>query len=251
MKEYKPKVLIYSTEAETDKALAELIIKKVNIKPDLVMCIATGRTTIDLLPLLVKASQESRVDFKKITFFGLDEYWKIPYEHPYSAARRMHEQFLDLVGVPKEQVFYPDSNAADNKVEIEKLQNNLKKHGPLDLAVIGIGPGTTCHIGLNEIGSTLDSGVRLVDFDPQSRQAMIDKYHPKSDSEIPVGAITLGIADILKSKEIILSAKTEKKAWGINRSLNGPISSESPASFLRYHPNMTVVLDAGAAKELS
>lgn len=250
MQEYKPKVLIYPSEKETDKALAEAIIKKVNDKPDLVMCIATGKTTIDLLPLLVKASQESRVNFRRITFFGLDEYWKIPYEHPYSASRRMHEQFLNFVGVPESQIFYPDSNAKDNKKEIEKLQNNLKKIGPLDLAVIGIGPGTTCHIGLNEIGSTLDSRVRLVDFDPQSRQAMIDKYHPKSDAEIPVGAITLGIADILESKEIILSAKTERKAWGIHRSLKGSISPEAPASFLRYHQNLTVILDSAAAKEL-
>ena len=68
---------------------------------------------------------------------------------------------------------------------------------------------------------------------------------------MPKGALTLGIANILSARKIFLMAKGENKAWGIQRSVNGPINSDAPASFLRFHPDVTYLLDNQAATLLN
>lgn len=65
--------------------------------------------------------------------------------------------------------------------------------------------------------------------------------------DMPEGAITMGIATILSAKEIVVITKGGEKAWGVHRSLTGPIGSDAPASYLRYHPNVTFLLDKNAA----
>ena len=46
-------------------------------------------------------------------------------------------------------------------------------------------------------------------------------------------------------------AKGEHKAWGIQRSLEGPINSDAPASYLRFHKNVSVLLDDKASALLN
>jgi glucosamine-6-phosphate deaminase len=54
----------------------------------------------------------------------------------------------------------------------------------------------------------------------------------------------------LEAKKIILLATGEKKADIIYDALRGPITPDVPASFLRNHPNLTVVMDEAAATRL-
>ncbi len=61
----------------------------------------------------------------------------------------------------------------------------------------------------------------------------------------------MGISTILKSKRIILIALGEGKANVIQRTVEGEISSEVPATFLQHHDNTIVVLDQPSASELT
>ena len=137
--------------------------------------------------------------------------------------------------------------ASDRDTESARYEKIIQAQ-EIDLGLVSIGPGKTCHIGFNEGGSALSSRVRYVEIAKETMEANARFFD--DPNKVPVGAITQGVADILTAKWIIFVATGVHKAWGVRRSLQGEISSEAPASFLRYHPNVSVVLDRLAANML-
>lgn len=246
--EYIPKIKVFASSREVDFHAAKYIAKE--FEKSIVCTIATGLTTQTMMPHLIKSYLLGEVDFSKIILFGLDEYWRIPENHPFSTKSRMQDQLLSHVNFTMKNLFFPDCDAGNADLEASRIEKLLSKYGPLDLAVIGIGPGKTCHIGLNEPGSELNSGVRYMEFNKESKEAMMKKIRLSSNDIVPNGGITLGIKNIMEAKKILLIAKSENKAWGVNRSLNGPVNSNAPASFLRYHPNVVMLLDKQASQLL-
>ena len=67
---------------------------------------------------------------------------------------------------------------------------------------------------------------------------------------VPVKAITMGIRTILDARKIILIALGEGKAPIVQRTIEGQVSDQVPATFLQYHKNAIMVVDAAAAAEL-
>ena len=68
---------------------------------------------------------------------------------------------------------------------------------------------------------------------------------------VPMRAITLGIANILEAREIILMASGAHKAPIVARAWQEPITAKVPASLLRAHPNCEIFLDEAAAAALA
>ena len=101
---------------------------------------------------------------------------------------------------------------------------------------------------MNEPGTSASLRSHVTPLDPITQQAA-QKYF-KEPREVTHG-ITLGLADIMDSKTIILLVSGEKKADIIKRVLEDEISEELPASLLRNHPGLRVYLDAAAGKLLA
>ncbi len=245
IREYRPSVQIFSSEGKLDRHAGLIVIEELQKKPDSVFTIATGASTHNLLLFLVKAYQKKKVSFRRVKFFVLDEYWPVP-EERVSTLWRLTTLFFQHIDIPQENIYFPNGRAEDLEREVRRFQGLFKRECPLDLAILGIGPGKTCHLGLNERGSGKDTTIRYVPLDKESQEALKKKLNI-ADADIPRGGITLGIGDLLEAKKVVVIAKGDKKAWGIKRSLNGPISPDAPASFLRYHPHAFFLLDAKAA----
>ena len=62
--------------------------------------------------------------------------------------------------------------------------------------------------------------------------------------------MTIGIAEILASREAWLLVSGEHKAQILRRTLVGPVDTDVPASFLRMHDNVIVWVDEAAASHL-
>jgi glucosamine-6-phosphate deaminase len=58
----------------------------------------------------------------------------------------------------------------------------------------------------------------------------------------------MGIGTILETKRCILIATGETKAEIVLRVVNGDINSKVPATALKQHPNLLIILDKDAAK---
>jgi 6-phosphogluconolactonase/glucosamine-6-phosphate isomerase/deaminase len=60
--------------------------------------------------------------------------------------------------------------------------------------------------------------------------------------------MTLGIAEILASRQILLLVSGASKAAILKRLLESPVTTRLPASFLWLHPNVTILCDRDATR---
>jgi glucosamine-6-phosphate deaminase len=96
-----------------------------------------------------------------------------------------------------------------------------------------LGIGVNGHIGFNEPGSNFNSKTRLVEL-----------------THIKGKALTMGISTIMKSKKIILLASGKEKATAVRALIKGEINKNYPASILRKHKNIFVIIDEKAGSLL-
>jgi glucosamine-6-phosphate deaminase len=244
---FTPEVVIFNAPEEVDEYAALQVVEQIHNKPDSVLTLPTGNTPQGMYKILVGLGKEGTLDMSQVTIFNLDEYYPIDPQHPNSYAAFMRRHLIDQV--PVGEWYIPDGQADDSEFEAKRYKQLLDAHQPVALAVLGIGPGTTCHIGFNEGGSDLNSSVRYVPLDPQTKAKNSELF--ANPETIPDGTLTQGVSDILQAEKILVIAKGQAKAWGINRAIKGPVSSDAPASFLKLHPHVTFVLDKEAAQYLS
>lgn len=116
-------------------------------------------------------------------------------------------------------------------LEIDKSKSYLKTNGPIDLCILGI--GANGHLGFNEPADYLKSNVHKASLSKTSQN------HPMIlDSKVKLNyGITLGMADILMSKEILLLVCGENKKAVMRDFLLKNITTGLPASFLWLHAN--------------
>lgn len=245
-KTFKPEVIALPTTEQVDLFAAKIFIDHATHKPDSILTLPTGSTQLAWYKIVREEYARLGLDFSGLTVRNLDEYWPLSHSSPFNYASYMNMNFFDHVNIPPHQRHIPNSNAEDPYIEALRYETVVSGH-PSDLTIIGIGPGTTCHMGFNEKGSDYRLRTHYGLLDEQTRQANAQFFTGELP---PEGAITQGIGNILEAKHIVLIAKGQSKAWGIQRSLEGAINADAPASFLRLHPHVTFLLDQAAASLL-
>jgi glucosamine-6-phosphate deaminase len=71
------------------------------------------------------------------------------------------------------------------------------------------------------------------------------------EDNVPLEAITMGIASILDAREIAIIATGEHKAPVVRRAVESPVSQDVTATYLQEHASATFYLDLPAAGELT
>ncbi|KHE72852.1 6-phosphogluconolactonase, partial [Halobacillus sp. BBL2006] len=72
----------------------------------------------------------------------------------------------------------------------------------------------------------------------------------ESEDDVPQQAITMGIASIMKSHQILLLASGKQKAQAVKRLLASEPDEQFPASILKTHPSVTLVADDPVLEEV-
>ena len=142
---------------------------------------------------------------------------------------------------PFKESFLPRGIKDNAEAEVERYNQILADH-PVDLQILGI--GRNGHIGFNEPGTAFDSQTHLVDLDQSTIEANARFFDKIED--VPTQAISMGIANILAAKSIILFAYGESKAQAIAGTVNGPKTESLPASALQGHPDVVIIADQAA-----
>lgn len=228
-------------ESLSQKA-AEIVLEKIK-QEKVVLGLATGSSPEGLYQNLVKAHQAG-ISFKHVVTFNLDEYVGIDQNHPQSYYTFMHEKLFKHVDVSSANIHIPSGTGSMETVT-EQYEALLKDH-PQDIQVLGI--GTNGHIGFNEPGTSFDSSCHIVRLKKQTR---VDnaRFFDSIDS-VPSFAITMGIQDIMRAKEILLIATGENKAQAIYDLVKGKITEDIPCTILQKHPKVIVLVDELAGKLL-
>lgn len=237
-------IKIFDQEKELNTTGAELIASLLQSKSKAVLGLATGSSPVGIYNELIDMYNRGLVSFANASSFNLDEYVGLSVNHPESYRSFMNNKLFNHVDIKLENTHVPDGNAVDLDAECTHYEQLLNNHGPVDLQLLGIGHNG--HIGFNEPGASLTGGTHVVDLKAETLKANA-RFFPSID-DVPKQAMTMGVASILKAKQIVLIARGEDKAEIIRTALTGPITTECPASLLQCHPNVIVLLDRGAGR---
>jgi glucosamine-6-phosphate deaminase len=215
----------------------------------LVLGLATGSTPIGVYRELVRLHREEGLSLANVVTFNLDEYWPMHPEDLQSYHRFMREHLFDHVDVPPERIHIPDGTVPRDAVDqaAGAYEAAIDAAGGIDFQILGI--GKTGHVGFNEPGSGRGSRTRLVTLDLVTRREAAGDFF--GEENVPVEAITMGVATILAAREIAILATGEHKAAIVRRAVEGEVDVGVAATFLQEHPNTTFYLDRAAAAELT
>jgi len=237
------KVVIGSEKEIAEKA-AKQYVELLKRKPNAVLGGATGSTPIGLYKELARLNKEGVISFKDVKTFNLDEYVGLDGSHDQSYRYFMNENLFKHIDIDIKNTRVPDGINTAIAAEYDK---EIEAAGGVDLQVLGI--GVDGHIGFDEPGTPLDSITHVVELEQNTRE--VNSRFFKSIDEVPTHAVTMGIKTIMHARSIILLAIGKSKAEIIKKTLEGPITTDVPASILQLHPDVTFYLDEEAAALLS
>lgn len=229
------RVITHASAAAAAQDVADRLIAA--IAPGRRLGLATGATMGPVYAALTQADP----DLSAVTTFNLDEYVGIRADHPGSYHRYMAKALRPLTRAPA-AMHLPRGDAADPHAEAARYDALLTP--ALDLQLLGLGGNG--HIGFNEPGAAQTSRTRVVTLTPATRAANAAAF----GGQTPTQAISMGVASILSARAIVLLATGARKSQAVRRMLHDPIGPGCPATYLRAHASVTVVLDAAAAQDL-
>lgn len=241
-----PNIIKAQTEEQLNDIGAGIVASLLQSNPKALLGLATGSSPVGVYGRLVEMYNEGSVSFAEAKSYNLDEYVGLPTDHPESYRRFMDEKLFNLVDILPENTHVPPGNAADPHTAAKEYTKMLEQAGRVDLQILGV--GLNGHIGFNEPAEELEGFTHVVTLDESTRKANARFFN--SIDEVPTQAITMGIASILQSKQILLLARGAEKAEIIARAFEGPITTKCPASLLQTHPNVIVLVDQEAGRLL-
>jgi|SRR5690554_1345443 len=236
------KIIIVQDYQELSERASQIIIALIENKPDATLGLATGSTPLGLYKVLIDKYDNNVVSFASIKTFNLDEYCGLPQEHPQSYYSFMHRHLFNHIDIMEKNINIPKGIGNDLTALCQEYNDKLSA-STIDLQILGI--GSNGHIGFNEPGTPFDQETFVVELTSETREA--NKRFFNSIDEVPQHAITMGIKNIIAAKKIILLASGIVKANAIRKLIFGKITEKFPASALKQHPDVTVIIDREAA----
>ena len=237
------KVIIKKDYESMSKEVAKIIKKEIIKNPSLVLGLATGSTPIGFYKELIKMNEAKEIDFKNIITFNLDEYVGLENHHKNSYHYFMYDILFNHININNKNIHIPNGIAKDIQKHCINYDNLIKKHGGIDVQILGI--GTNGHIAFNEPDQNLNISTSKVKLADATIKANSRFFENKKD--VPTHAISMGMGSILKAKKIILMASGSSKKEIMQELLNmTTINTKIPASILLLHPDVTIVMDEEA-----
>lgn len=225
---------------------ADLVEETIRQKPDCVLGLATGSTPVKTYQELIKRYKEGRIDFSQVRTFNLDEYYGLLPSHPQSYHYFMQEQLFRHVNIRPENIHVPIGTPDDVLAYCQEYERLIAEFGGIDLQLLGI--GINGHIGFNEPADELEPYTHHVQLTEETIQANARFFD--SVDEVPRQAITMGMSTIMSARRILLLAEGDSKAAIIKQLFEAGITTRLPASLLRLHSDVTVLVDNLAGSSL-
>lgn len=236
-------IRIFENKESLAKAAASYFIEVLKKESKPVLGLATGSSPVGLYEKLIESYKAGEVTFKNVHTYNLDEYVGLSGDHPQSYRQFMNTNLFDHIDIDLKNtnipngLLEPHDSCRQYNLELQELE--------IDIQVLGI--GSNGHIAFNEPGTSFSSTTHCVDL----KEGTISdnaRFFTSID-EVPKQAVTMGLANIMKAKQIILIATGEHKAEALRQMILGEITEELPASILQFHPNVVILTDREAAKK--
>ena len=214
-----------------------------------ILALGTGQSLTPIYEELVRRHQCEGLSFRNVIVFNVYDYFPQKVGSAITSLRQLRDRLLDHVDICPENIFSPDGSVAQENIQDQcaQYEQQIQRYGGLDIALLGI--GRSGNIAANEPGSVITSRSRLILIDSVSREEMTMSFG--GQEPVPPCSITMGISTILSARHIFLTAWGDDKADIIQKTVEGPITEDIPASFLQTHNDAHVVIDLAAAAKLT
>lgn len=244
------RLIINDSPAEVARWAAEHIVERINghrgARP-FVLGLPTGSTPLATYSELIRLHKVGKVSFRNVVTFNMDEYVGLPANHPQSYHSFMRDNFFSHVDVRRENVNILDGMAPDPERECAEYEARIEKAGGIDLFMGGV--GNDGHIAFNEPFSSLASRTRIKTLTEDTIAANA-RFFGGDVSQVPRTALTVGVATILGSREVMILATGLSKARAVQQGVEGAYSHVWTITGLQVHPRGLLVVDDAAATEL-
>jgi glucosamine-6-phosphate deaminase len=236
------RIEIVRDEAAVAARAADIICDAAAATPQPAIALPTGTTPLATYAQLNRRAAAGECNFSRATIYAIDEFCGVDRETPGSngAFYARHLQLSPL------ELRCPDPAVPDPAAHIRAYAESIQRKGGLDICVLGI--GTNGHIAFNEPGSARDSGARVVTLEQSSRAAHAASFG--SLEAVPDYGMTLGVADLLAARAIVVLATGSHKAAAVRAAIEDAPDARVPASWLQRHGAVTWLLDRAAASML-
>jgi len=229
---------IFDSMNDLSEYASDLIISAIVASNNLLLCTATGNSTTETYRQLVRKKDSFPAGDLRI--IKLDEWGGVPADHPMTCETYLQQKLLQPLRIKPDNYISLNSSADDPDQECSRIQQLLESKGPIDLCILGI--GLNGHIAFNEPDSFLYPDCHKARLSPSSLN------HPmvRETGVAPKYGLTLGMANILKSRRILLLISGSSKAEITQAFMQKKIDTQLPASFLWLHPDVLCLCDRDA-----
>ena len=231
----------YVNRTEMGKAaaadIAACMEKLLAEKETLNMVFAAAPSQNDVLECLMAMP----LPWNRVNAFHMDEYEGLSKDHPQSFGHYLDEHVFKKV--PFKNVYY----VADYQEAYEELM----EQNPIDIVCLGIGENG--HIAFNDPGVADFNDpkrIKKAKLDDVCRMQQVHDGCFPTLNDVPKQAMTLTMSCIMSIPHAICVVPTDRKANAIRGALEGPVTTECPASILRRTDNVRMYIDKACAGDL-
>jgi putative deaminase/isomerase len=221
-----------------------LIVAELKKHPSLILCASAGGTPTRLYELLAARHRRQPRLFRKMRVLQIDEWGGLPRRHAASCETDLRVKLLEPLGITRERYAGFRTDAANPEAECAKMRQWLAKNGPIDICILGL--GRNGHVAMNEPAFALKPHAHVSVLTRSSLK------HPmlKELKQKPRYGLTLGLADILASRMVLLMVNGAHKREALERLLKPTVTTRFPASFVWLHPRGFVLCERESAPRI-
>lgn len=236
-------VILDNSESVVIRAMVELA-SLAERRPDALVSLAAGETFVPFLNALAEADRAGRIDLSAMRFTHHDEFFEF---EPTDQGGLAHELLAcETIGRAHGEGRFLVIPSGGAEGVLHQHEQHVAAIGRVQLQFLGI--GSNGNIACCESGTPFDSGYHRVPLAAVTREHIASRF--RTGAAIPSEAITAGPRSLLAAERIVLMATGVSKAAAVRDMMDGGVESACPASLLRRHPDVLLLLDSAAATEL-
>ena len=186
------------------------------------------------------------IDWQRVTAFHMDEYVGLTADHPASFRRYIREHLLDHVPIG---AFHElRGEAPDAEAECGRYAALLAEARP---AIAAMGIGENGHLAFMDppvCDFNDPRDVKVVELDHVCRMQQVHDGCFATLGDVPTHALSLTVPVFMRTPHAVVTVPGPTKRAAVRAALQGPVTTECPASILRRHPDAALFLDKESAE---
>ena len=239
------RIHVLDTYDAMSRRAADFICGELERRPDSLVCVSAGGTPTRAYELLAARCVTEPGLFRQMRVLQIDEWGGLNPGDPATCQADLRTKLLQPLGIPRKRFAGFGTDAPNPEAECGRIARWLAANGPIDVCILGL--GRNGHIAMNEPEEALEPHAHVAALAESSRDhGMLKNLRRK-----PRYGLSLGMADILRSRRLLLLVNGKRKRPALKRLLRRGVTTCFPASFLWLHPHATVLCDREAATGLT